>query len=172
MLGPGKTMADAVFKPESRLSDHLFRNDLTVAPDGTRTLRFTDVTQASGIDVRTYGMGVAAADFDNDGFVDLYRTGLSGAVLLRNNGNGTFADVTAKAGVGNPRRLGRVGGVRGLRPRRLAGPVRRQLPAVHASRPTSTAWRRPGSTTTARPTAIAPSPAGSIATAATARSWT
>ena len=47
-------------------------------------------------------MGVAAADYDNDGFVDLYRTGLSGSVLLHNNGNGTFTDVTAKTGAGNP----------------------------------------------------------------------
>ena len=68
-----------------------------MAADGTRTLHFTDVTDASGIDVQTYGMGVAAGDYDNDGFVDLYRTGLKGAVLLHNNGNGTFTDVTAKA---------------------------------------------------------------------------
>ena len=102
LLGPGKTMADAVFKPESPLSDRLFRNDLTVDAGGARTLRFTDVTDASGIDVRTYGMGVAAADVDNDGFVDLYRTSLSGSALLHNNGNGTFTDVAAKAGAANP----------------------------------------------------------------------
>jgi hypothetical protein len=65
-------------------------------------LHFTDVTDQSGIDIRTYGMGVAAGDFDNDGFVDLYRTGLSGSVMLHNNGNGTFTDVTAKTGTGNP----------------------------------------------------------------------
>jgi hypothetical protein len=47
-------------------------------------------------------MGVAAGDADNDGFVDIYRTGLSGAVLLHNNGDGTFTDVTAKTRVGNP----------------------------------------------------------------------
>ena len=72
-------------------------------PDLTgRTLRFTDVTGPSGIAVTSYGMGVAAGDVDNDGFVDLYRTGLSGSVLLHNNGNGTLSDVTAKTGVGNP----------------------------------------------------------------------
>src|SRR5688572_28223297 len=49
------------------LRDRLFRNDLTVAADGSRTLRFTDITDAAGVDVRTYGMGVAAGDFDNDG---------------------------------------------------------------------------------------------------------
>ena len=56
----------------------------------------------SGIGLRSYGMGIAAGDFNNDGFVDLYRTGLSGAVLLRNNGNGTFTDVTKAAGAGDP----------------------------------------------------------------------
>ena len=105
MLGKSKTLKDAVFPPNGPQTepprDRLFRNDLAVATDGTRTLRFTDVTDASGIDVRTYGMGVAAADYDNDGFVDIYRTGLSGSVLLHNNGNGTFTDVTAGSGTGN-----------------------------------------------------------------------
>jgi hypothetical protein len=73
-----------------------------VKPDGTRTLHFTDVTSQSGIDVKTYGMGVVAGDADNDGFVDIYRTSLSGSVLLHNNGNGTFTDITSKAGVANP----------------------------------------------------------------------
>jgi enediyne biosynthesis protein E4 len=102
MLGKNKTLKDATFPPKAPLGDRLYRNDLAVAADGTRTLHFTDVTAASGIDVQTYGMGVAAGDYDNDGFVDLYRTGLSGAVLLHNNGNGTFIDVTAKSGAGNP----------------------------------------------------------------------
>src|SRR5688500_14727366 len=97
MLGKGKTLKDATFPPTGPLKDRLYRNDLKGG-----TLRFTDVTDASGIDVQTYGMGVATGDYDNDGFVDLYRTGLKGAVLLHNNGNGTFSDVTAKAGAGNP----------------------------------------------------------------------
>ncbi len=75
------------------LKDHLFRND-----GG----RFVDVTAEAGINIQTYGMGVAAGDFNNDGFVDIYRTGMNGAVLLRNNGNGTFTDVTKQAGVGDP----------------------------------------------------------------------
>jgi len=101
MLGKGKTIAQAVYPPTGPLRDRLFRNDLAVAADGSRTLRFTDVTEQSRIDVRTYGMGVAAGDVDNDGFVDLYRTGLSGSVLLHNNGDGTFSDVTEKSGTGN-----------------------------------------------------------------------
>jgi len=101
MLGAKKTLKDATFPPTGPLGDRLFRNDLVVGADGKRTLHFTDVTGPSGINVTSYGMGVAAADYDNDGFVDLYRTGLSGSVLLHNNGNGTFTDVTAKTGVGN-----------------------------------------------------------------------
>ena len=101
MLGPGKTVKDATFPPSGDLRDRLFRNDLAVGADGARTLRFTDVTAQSGIDVRSYGMGVAVGDIDNDGFVDIYRTGLDRGTMLRNNGNGTFADITAKAGVDN-----------------------------------------------------------------------
>jgi hypothetical protein len=100
MLG-NKPITDALFPPKGPLKDRLYRNDLTVGADGSRTLHFTDVTDQSGIDIETYGMGVAAADVDNDGFVDIYRTGLTGSVLLHNNGNGTFTDVTAKSGAGN-----------------------------------------------------------------------
>jgi len=63
---------------------------------------FTDVTKAAGLAVELYGMGAAVADFDNDGWADLYVTALGGNKLFRNLGNGTFADVTAKAGVGGP----------------------------------------------------------------------
>ncbi|HEY7290984.1 MAG TPA: CRTAC1 family protein [Vicinamibacterales bacterium] len=63
--------------------------------DGT----FEDVTEQSGAAVSIYGMGVAAADFDNDGFTDLYVTGYGRSVLLKNDGHGHFVDVTAKAGV-------------------------------------------------------------------------
>ncbi len=67
--------------------------------DGT----FSDVTQAAGLADAgggNYGMGVAAADFDNDGWTDLYVTNYGRNVLYRNNGNGTFSDVTKVAGVG------------------------------------------------------------------------
>ncbi|HKB14037.1 MAG TPA: CRTAC1 family protein [Vicinamibacterales bacterium] len=77
----------------------LFRNDLVVAPDGRRTLRFTDVTAAAGVGLRGYGMGAAVGDYDNDGHADLFVTSFGSATLLHNNGDGTFTDVTKQAGV-------------------------------------------------------------------------
>jgi len=64
--------------------------------DGT----FEDVTEKSGLKGVGYGMGVAAADYDNDGYEDLYVTGYGGNRLYHNNGDCTFSDVTDKAGVG------------------------------------------------------------------------
>ena len=67
--------------------------------DGT----FVDVTDKAGVGYPGWGMGAVAADFDNDGWNDLYVTCYGPNHLYRNNGDGTFADVTAKAGVGDPR---------------------------------------------------------------------
>ena len=69
----------------------LYRNNR----DGT----FTDITRGSGLDVEMYGLGAAAADFDNDGRVDLYVASLGANHLFRNTGGGRFTDVTAAAGV-------------------------------------------------------------------------
>ena len=63
------------------------------------TGRFEDVTEKAGLVTRLYGMGAAAADFDNDGRTDLYVTGFGGNALYRKKGVGTFTDVTDKAGV-------------------------------------------------------------------------
>lgn len=63
---------------------------------------FTDVTKAAGLAVEMYGMGCAVADYDNDGFDDLYVTCLGPNRLFRNLGNGRFQDVTAAARVGDP----------------------------------------------------------------------
>jgi hypothetical protein len=71
----------------------LYRNNR----DGT----FTDITRASGLDVEAYGIGAAAADFDNDGRADVYITALGGNRLFRGLGGGKFADVTRAAGVGD-----------------------------------------------------------------------
>ena len=103
MLAPGKGPDASALPPQARpLTDRLYRNDLEVRADGTRVLRFTDVTEESGLDVRTYGMGVAAADVDNDGWTDLYRTRLGPNQLFRNNRDGTFTDVSDETGTADP----------------------------------------------------------------------
>jgi hypothetical protein len=64
--------------------------------DGT----FEDVTEKAGLKGFGYGMGVAAGDYDNDGYEDLYVTAYGGNRLYHNNGDGTFTDVTGKSGTG------------------------------------------------------------------------
>ena len=77
----------------------LYRNDLETGPDGSPTLRFTDVTAESGIDTDRYGLGVAAGDIDNDGWVDLFLTSFGPSRLYRNGGDGTFTDVSRERGI-------------------------------------------------------------------------
>jgi hypothetical protein len=82
------------FRPEKMPQPALYRNN----GDGT----FTDVTAQSGIRVTDgFYIGVAIGDCNNDGFPDIYMTGYGRSLLFRNNGNGTFTDVTAAAGVEN-----------------------------------------------------------------------
>ena len=105
MIGPDKTLADALVPPVGPLppSDRLYRNDLVVTPDGGLETRFVDVTATSGLAGATgYGMGVAVGDYDNDGWTDLYVTNVGPNQLWRNQGDGTFRDVTDEAGVGDP----------------------------------------------------------------------
>lgn len=78
-------------KSDPRYWNRLYHNN----GDGT----FTDVTEKAGLRGRSYGMGVAVGDYDNDGHPDLYVTGLGSNALYHNNGDGTFTDVTAEAGV-------------------------------------------------------------------------
>jgi len=87
------TVATAA-KPRSARSE-LWRN----RGDGT----FADVTDKAGVGYPGWGMGAVAADFDNDGWTDLYVTCHGANHLYRNNSDGKFTDVTAKAGVGDPR---------------------------------------------------------------------
>jgi enediyne biosynthesis protein E4 len=98
-LVQGHPLGTAATDPSLR--GRLYRNDLEVRADGTRTLHFTDVTAQSGINATGFGFGVATGDVDNDGFVDLYLTNFGGSQLYRNNGNGTFADITAQSGTAN-----------------------------------------------------------------------
>lgn len=65
--------------------------------------KFSDVTALSGLDRKGWGMGVCVADYDNDGFEDVYITAFGPNVLYRNNGDGTFTDVTEHAKVGDTR---------------------------------------------------------------------
>jgi hypothetical protein len=71
----------------------LYRNN----HDGT----FTDITRGSGLDIEIYGLGVAVADYDNDGREDVYITALGGDHLFHNEGGGRFRDVTREAGIRN-----------------------------------------------------------------------
>jgi hypothetical protein len=82
------------FTPKTPLKNALYRNN----HDGT----FTDVTDKAGVAGGTFGMGVAAGDYDGDGWVDLYITSYGRNILYRNNHDGTFTDVTTKAGVVAP----------------------------------------------------------------------
>ncbi len=85
----GAPLRGAVFRNPP--TNRLYRND--------GHFRFTDVTEQAGVGHTGYGLGVAAADYDNDGDQDLYISNFGPNVLYRNNGDGTFTDVTQKAGV-------------------------------------------------------------------------
>jgi enediyne biosynthesis protein E4 len=77
---------------QRRTTLRLYRNN--------RNGTFTDVTERAGLAVEMYGMGVAIADYDNDGFPDIYVTAVGQNRLFQNTGRGSFIDVTAKSGLG------------------------------------------------------------------------
>jgi hypothetical protein len=89
----GSTIEDMLDPSPSRprARNYLFRNN----GDGT----FTDVTLQAGVEGKWWGCGAVAADYDNDGFVDLFVYNFGKNILYHNNGDGTFTDVTVKAGV-------------------------------------------------------------------------
>jgi len=91
----------------SSCSARLFHNELTVGESGAPAVKFKDVTEKSGLCSSGYGMGVATGDYDNDGFLDVFITQFAGPNrLFRNQGDGTFKEVTAIAGVGGNGRWG------------------------------------------------------------------
>ena len=77
-----------------KLTNSLYRNN----GDGT----FTDVTKQAGVGDKGYGVGCSAADFDNDGDLDLYVLNYGPNVFYQNNGNGTFTDISEASGLANP----------------------------------------------------------------------
>jgi hypothetical protein len=93
-LGPAQSDQPTPAVGPSRL----FRNDLHIRPDGSRTMAFTDVTGPSGLDVHGYAMGVASGDVDNDGCVDLFVTGFGLNQLFQNGCAGVFREVWRHAG--------------------------------------------------------------------------
>lgn len=83
------------YRPRQAVRHALYRNNR----DGT----FSDVTAQAGIaPARSFGMGVAAADYENSGYPGLFLSAYGAATLYRNNRDGTFTDVTAKSGVDAP----------------------------------------------------------------------
>ena len=81
-------------KDSSKYSNHLLRND----GNG----RFTDVTATAGLGGTGFDVGVAVADYDNDGYPDIFVAGVHRNRLYHNNRDGTFTDVTSKAGLDHP----------------------------------------------------------------------
>jgi len=108
-LGSGAAFFDVdgdgwldVFLVNSRdWSPRAGRRSLSALYRNTGAGKFTNITVGSGLDVELYGMGVAAADYDNDGRQDLYVTALEGDRLFQNLGGGKFKDVTKAAGIAN-----------------------------------------------------------------------
>ncbi len=89
------TASTSVFyKPENPRTNALYRNN----GDGT----FSDVTSQAGVPGRGFGVGVSVGDYDRDGWVDMFVTGVREGILYHNNGDGTFTDVTERSGAKTP----------------------------------------------------------------------
>ena len=98
MLGPDKSISDALIPPKTLpLTDRLFRNEME--PGKPESLRFVDATAGSGLNAGGYGMGVSVGDVNNDGYPDIYLANFGANQLWVNQGDGTFKDKTAEAGV-------------------------------------------------------------------------
>jgi hypothetical protein len=96
----GDGYPDVFFVNSKNWPDHPGPKSYSALYHNNKNGTFSDVTKQAGLAIELYGFGATAADYDNDGHVDLFVTALGGNHLFHNNGNGTFTDVTAKAGVG------------------------------------------------------------------------
>jgi hypothetical protein len=93
---PDLFFTNAAETPSLQKTSDLYANRLYRNDGG---LKFTDVTEAAGVKGAGYAMGAAAADYDNDGHIDLFVAGVRQHQLLRNRGDGRFEDVTSRAGI-------------------------------------------------------------------------
>jgi enediyne biosynthesis protein E4 len=105
MLGDDLAPADATYPwpGPGAPRDRLYRNDLEIGADGSRRVRFVDVTEEAGIVGERYGMGAAVGDVDRDGWPDLYVLNFGVNQLWRNRGDGTFEEVAAARGLADER---------------------------------------------------------------------
>jgi hypothetical protein len=94
---------DVLIVNGSTLEHHKKGGDPMVALYRNVNGHFVDMTDAAHLRKNGWGMGACVADYNNDGFPDVYITAYGPNVLFRNNGDGTFTDVTASAGVGDAR---------------------------------------------------------------------
>ncbi len=100
LLDKKKKIADAIFPPPpGELRDKLFRNDTSNSDNGTPVIKFTDVTDASGLNATGYGMGVAVGDINDDKLADFYVLNFGPNELWVSQGDGTYENMTAQAAV-------------------------------------------------------------------------
>ncbi len=98
LLSDTHKLSQALIQPVSPLTDRLYRNDSKAGQ-----LRFTDVTEQSGIVAPGYGMGVSVGDVNNDGWPDLYLSNFGRNQLWVNQRDGSFQEVSEAAGAGDDR---------------------------------------------------------------------
>ena len=93
---------DILFVNSTDWPGHTAKPSLPVLYHNNHDGTFTDVTAKAGLAIEVYGLGCAVADYDNDGYEDIYITAVGKNHLFHNQGNGRFVDVTLKAGVADP----------------------------------------------------------------------
>ncbi len=104
LLDKKKKIGEAIFpRPPGVLRDKLFRNDTSNNDDGIPVIKFTDVTDASGLNATGYGMGVAVGDINDDNLADFYVLNFGPNELWVSRADGTYQNMTAQAAVADNR---------------------------------------------------------------------